>query len=273
MKRRRYLGYGCLFASLLLVASCSKEGGGINLISLDQEKQMGLQMETQISSDPTNYPLLDKTTHQAAYSGMERIKNTILTTGKVDHKDDFVWSMHIIKDDKTLNAFATPGGYIYVYTGLIKYLDTESELAGVLGHEMAHAARRHSTKQLTKQYGIELLLSIILGNNPGELAKIVGGLAGNLVGLEFSREDEYEADKYSVIYLSNTDYDPQGVAGFFIKLEASNQAGNTPAFLSTHPSPSDRIEKITEEWKSQGSKTGNVQQFVSTYKAIKDDLP
>jgi len=78
--------------------------------------------------------------------------NTFTKTNK--HKDDFAWQVKIIDDPETLNAFATPGGYIYVYTGLIKFLDTEDQLAGVMGHEIAHADLRHSTRQMTSSYGV-----------------------------------------------------------------------------------------------------------------------
>ena len=80
-------------------------------------------------------------------------------------------SQEIIKDDNVQNAFATPGGHIYVFTGLIKFLDNESQLAGVLGHEMAHADRRHTSRQLQNEYGINLLLSVVLGENPNQLAQ------------------------------------------------------------------------------------------------------
>jgi predicted Zn-dependent protease len=89
-------------------------------------------------------------------------KNKLLATGKAEYSDRFNWKVRIIKDDATVNAFAVPGGYMYFYTGLIKTLDNEAQFVGVLAHEMAHIARRHTTTQLTKAYGIDLLLSFLI---------------------------------------------------------------------------------------------------------------
>jgi predicted Zn-dependent protease len=142
-----------------------------------------------------------------------------------------------------LNAFATPGGYIYVYAGLILYLETEDHLVGVIGHEIAHAERRHSVKQLEKQYGVSLLLSVVAGQSASQLTQIAGQIAGTIAGLAFSRGAETEADEFAVKYTKDTDYACNGVAGFFQKLEDEN-APRPPEFLSTHPNPDTRIEDI-----------------------------
>ena len=139
-----------------------------------------------------------------------------------------------------LNAFCVPGGYIYVYTGLIDYLDEQDQLAGVLGHEMAHADQRHSTQQLTESYGIQTIASFLLGKQGG----LVGEIASAVIGLNFSRADEAEADEYSVRYLCETDYAANGAAGFFEKLLAEGSDTQIPEFLSTHPSSDTRVADI-----------------------------
>ncbi len=137
-----------LFILLTIIgSSCNKDGDPL-FISVEDDKQLGLQVSQEIESNPTEYPLLDEATHPAAYNYLNNMRNEILNSGKVRYRDEFVWQMKIIHDDDVLNAFATPGGYIYVYTGLIKYLDKADDLAGVLGHEIAHSDRRHSTQQL-----------------------------------------------------------------------------------------------------------------------------
>jgi predicted Zn-dependent protease len=157
---------------------------------------------------------------------------------------------------------------MYFYTGIIHFLENEAEFAGVMAHEMAHCDRRHSTDNLTKQYGISIMLGILLGNNPGQLAEIAAGLASGLTILAFSRENEYEADQYAVKYMSGTDYDPRELAGFFEKLEGHP---TPPTFLSTHPSPDDRIERIYDNWRFEGSKTG--EHFEIRYQSFKNSLP
>lgn len=248
-----------------LFISCKKQK--VNVFGINEDKKLGAQMDQYIR-DSSGYVLLDSAKYPEIYAHVNSIKNQILNSGEIKYKTDFPWKVTIIKDDSTLNAFATPGGYIFVYTGLIKYLDCGDHFAGVLGHEMAHADRRHSTQQLTQAYGTELLFSIALGKNQGQIA----GITKNLLSLKFSRNHETEADEYSVKYLchvSNTGSD--GAAGFFQKLIAQGQAGNTPQFLSTHPSPANRVEDIKNKAAQSGCST--VQTCSEDFIKAKNTLP
>lgn len=257
-----------LLFSMLAFTNCSKsDGGEVNIFSIEDDKTLGKQLEDEIAADPQQYPILDPVKYAKAYEHLGRIVNTILNSGQVNHKDDFEWTFKIIQNDSVLNAFAGPGGKIYVYTGIIKYLDSETQLAGVLGHEIAHADRRHVTDQLTKAYGVSLLLDVVLGKNHGTLADI----AANLAFLKFSRNAEAEADKYSVIYLCPTDYGANGAAGFFEKLISQGQAGGTPVFLSTHPDPGDRVKAINDEAGTMDCGAENIDK--SRYQDFKSSLP
>lgn len=250
---------------LITLVSCSK-GGGVNIFSIEDDKQLGAQIAAEIAADPATYPLLNENDYPEAYELLYDIRDRILEAGQVEYKDEFVWQLKIVHDDNVLNAFCTPGGYIYVYTGLIKYLENEAQLAGVLGHEIAHADLRHVTDQLTEQYGISLLLSLLLGQNQNVLTDIAVGL----VGLSFSRGDESQADEYSVIYLCPSEYYAAGAAGFFELIEASG-GSDIPEFLSTHPSPDNRIEDIYavyNEMACPGDET-----FDTRYLQLKNALP
>ncbi|MFN0274350.1 MAG: M48 family metalloprotease [Chitinophagales bacterium] len=256
-----------LFAISISVSinSCST-GGGINIFSIEDDKSLGAQIDAEILADPTTYPILDENDYSTAYDLLNDIRDRILAEGEVTHATDFVWKLRIIHDDDILNAFCTPGGYIYVYTGLIKYLENEAELAGVMGHEMAHADLRHATDQLTEQYGISLLLSIVLGENSSVLTDIAQGLAG----LAFSRGDESQADEYSVIYLCPTEYYAAGAAGFFQKIEDEGGV-NVPEFLSTHPNPDNRIEDIIAKYEELACPGDEL--FEERYADLIDALP
>lgn len=226
----------------MLFAGCSKNeggGGGINIFSIQDDKELGAQVNAEIRSQPQEYPILDPNAYATAYNYLYSMRNEILNSGQVTYKDEFAWELYIVKRDDIQNAFCTPGGYIYIYTGLIKYLDSKSALAGVLGHEMAHADKRHSTEQLTKIYGIQTLLDIALGEDQGLISEV----ATQLVALKFSRNNETEADESSVNYLCPTRYEADGAAIFFEKLEQDG-AASPPEFLSTHPSPDNRVENI-----------------------------
>ncbi len=259
------------FLWLTTYSGCKK--GGFNIFSIEDDKTFGAQMETEIANNPSEYPLLNRTTYASAYTYLESLKQEILAGGKIEHANDFVWKLYIVQDDAVQNAFCTPGGYIYVYTGLIKYLNNASSLAGVLGHEMAHADKRHSTEQMTKQYGLELLVSVVAGTtNQGQLAQI----AANLSSLAFSRDDEKEADEFSVTYLCPTRYRADGAADFFEKLEADGVSCNgVQAFFSTHPCPDNRISNIKSNATSQNCSTNDIgtTDDVNGYAAFKASLP
>ncbi|MDO7873614.1 M48 family metalloprotease [Hymenobacter sp. ASUV-10] len=228
----------------LALGACSKDGDGVLLFSVEDDIALGAQVAHETDSIyAAKGQLLQRSTNGTAYAALDRIVKRVLDNGQLQHRTDFVWDVKIIKDDSTLNAFASPGGHIYVYSGLVKYLDHEDQLAGVLGHEIAHADRRHTSRQLQQQYGISLLLSILVGDNPGQLTQIAAGLGQ----LKFSRDFEREADKYSVIYLNGTSYACDGAADFFIKTQASGQTSGTPEFLSTHPDPGGRVAAIQGE--------------------------
>ena len=261
-----------LIVSLGLFSACKKDedkpgSTGLNLFSVEDDIKLGQQLDQEIASNPQQYPILDPSQFAAAYQHLQRITNQLLNSGQLRYRDRFAWQLKIIRDDNTLNAFCAPGGYIYVYTGLIKFLDRESELAGVMGHEIAHADLRHSTEMLTRNYGVQVLLEILLGGSPGTLANI----ATNLALLSYSRGNETEADMASVAYLCSTEYDPKGTAGFFQKLVDQGQGSSGPAWLSTHPAPDDRVQNINAEADRRGCQGGGT--FENRYLEFKQSLP
>lgn len=256
-----------VLALLLAATGCkNKDDRSFNIFSIQDDIDLGKQVKAEIAANPAQYPLLSEAQYPQAYAYLRNVRDKILNSGQVFYKDKFAWEVFIVQDDNTLNAFCAPGGYIYVYTGLIKYLDSEDEFAGVLAHEIAHADRRHSTDQLTKAYGIGTLVSVVLGDNQSSLTDI----AQNLVFLSFSRSDETEADEYSVKYLCPTTLNAAGAAGFFEKIEAQG-GSNPPQFLSTHPNPDNRIAKIYEQ-RNDLSCTGTAT-LDSEYAAFKASLP
>ncbi|MGK0365276.1 MAG: putative Zn-dependent protease [Saprospiraceae bacterium] len=258
-----------LLTTLIVATSCKalkKPGGGFNLFTVQQDIDLGKQVKTEIESNKKDYPILPEASNRQAYIYIRKITNKLLSTGKVAYRKEFAWEVKIIDDDKTLNAFCTPGGYIYVYTGLIKYLDSEEQLAGVMGHEIAHAAQRHSTRQMTKIYGLQTMISVATGQaDPGLLSQI----ALSVVSLKNSRAHEEEADSYSVVYMCPTSYEADGAADFFKKLEAQG-GSRPPEFLSTHPNPGNRVANITKQAKERGCRGKST--YKSEYTKFKNSL-
>jgi len=263
MKKYFRLGFlACALSALVVLASCKDDNGKVNLFSIQDDMTFGAQVSAEFEKDPTNV-ILDSTNNVAAYKFVYNLRDSILNTGLLTYGKVFQWRIRIIKDDTTLNAFCTPGGYIYIYTALIKYLESEDQLAGVMGHEMAHADRRHSTEAMTRQYGIQTLIDIVFGQNKGQLVRIAAGLKS----LQFSRANETQADEYSVITLYPTAYNAKGAAGFFQKMIDQGSSGRSPEFLSTHPNPDNRVAAITAKWNALGGKVG--QTFTSRYATFK----
>jgi len=250
--------------------SCDKNDNFIPFFSLEDDKALGLQVSQEIAADPA-FTLLDEAQYPEAYDYINNMVSNILNSGEVAYEEEFVWEVTIVQDDSTLNAFATPGGYLYVYTGLIKYLESADALAGVMGHEVAHSDLRHTSRNLQKQYGVSLLLSVLLGNDPGQLEQIAGQIAGTISGLAFTREFETEADLKSVEYLAETGYACDGAKIFFESLAESGQGGGTPEFLSTHPNPDNRVENISDKADEEGCDTTLSPE--SGYEAFQASLP
>ena len=270
MKSQYLLRTSCL-CLLVLFSACSGDDNSGSII--DQitgltpanDVDLGQQIVTEIEANPNDYPILSRTQYPDAYAYIEAMTADILVSDAVNFRDLFPYEVTIIEDDETLNAFATPGGFIYVYTGLIKFLDQADDLAGVMGHEIAHSAERHSKEQLEKNLGLSFLASALGG---GQATQLLGGL----LGLQFSRSDETEADAFSVTYLSDTDYACNGAATFFEKLSESG-GGGTPAFLSTHPSPTSRVEDINAKAAELGCSTTAISETGMTYEDFQNSLP
>jgi len=183
-----------LIGSLIILAACST---GLNLFTDNDEVSLGKQFDTEIRNNPKEYPINND--KQLKEYVDKKIFKEIVTSPEVKKASVYSYQMEIIKNDTILNAFAVPGGYVYIYTGLLKYLDSEAALAGVIGHEIAHVERRHATQRITSAYGLTILLNLALGNNPSQVAEIVANLFSGLTLLANSRANEDESDEYSLL--------------------------------------------------------------------------
>ncbi|MFM7764929.1 MAG: M48 family metalloprotease, partial [Sphingomonadales bacterium] len=168
----KFFVFALLSISMIgLFQACRDKDGSINIFTVQDDKDLGLQVVQELENDP-NVQVLDSATYPNAYKYLYNLRDSILVHNELNYEKEFSWRIRIIKDDTTLNAFCAPGGYIYFYTALIKYLESEDQLAGVMGHEMAHADLRHSTDALTRQYGLSVLFDIIFGKDKGQLVRV-----------------------------------------------------------------------------------------------------
>lgn len=240
-----------IISGSFFINSCDS---GINVFTREDEVQLGADLDKQIRDNPEEYPVFKGDPSIKQYIN-DRIFRHILAAPGIEGKNIYNYRIEIIDKD-ILNAFAIPGGYVYVYTGLLNYLDSEAALAGVLGHEIAHVEERHATERMTKYYGVSILLSLILGENPSQIAEIGANLFVGLGFLANSRADETESDEISFEYLRDTRYYPGGVKFFFEKMRddslTSSESDKVAIFLSTHPDPVERISGINDRLTSAG---------------------
>ena len=217
-------------------------GKGFNLYSLDREMAIGKQLAQEVARQAklVEDPLITEYVNRL---GQNLARNS-------DAKVPFTFQ--VIDGPSDVNAFALPGGYIFVYTGLIKMADEEDELAGALAHEIAHVAARHLTRQASKREMANyasLPMRILLPGWGGIAAQQAAGVAVPMTFLSFGRADETEADYLGVQYMYAAGYDPNGAISIFEKLEAleKQKPGAVSKLFATHPMDSDRIAATQRE--------------------------
>jgi len=164
----------------------------------------------------------------------------------------YTFEYHLLADGDTVNEFALPGGQVFITEGLFRLLRTEGELAGVLAHETAHVVGRHSAEQLAKTRLTQGLTgaAVIAAVDPNDPRTYrtaqFAMLVDQMINLKFSRSDELEADSLGVKYMAQAGYDPRSMVEVMKVLEANAGPNQQPEFMSTHPDPGNRIQRIEE---------------------------
>ncbi len=211
-------------------------------MSVDQEMALGLQAAPEMASkmggdvDPGEDPraaLVDEV-------GRRLVRNS--DARKSPYVENF--HFHLLRDPKTINAFALPGGQVFITEGLLNRMDNEAQLAGVLGHEIGHVINRHSAQQMAKgQLGQLLTVAVGVGASDdrggGRNAQMVAAMVNQMGQLHFSREDESEADHYGLHYMAEAGYDPTAMLDVMNILKEASKGASPPEFLATHPAARD----------------------------------
>ena len=212
---------------------------GFNLVSVEEEKQLGTKFAGEVEKQHKVVadPMLQKY--------VNRVGKRLLTGAR---EATFDFSFTAVQND-SINAFAIPGGHVYVHTGLIKAAGSEAELAGVMAHEINHAVARHGTRMLTQQYGYSLVTQLVLGQNSGMLTQLAVSLFGKAGQMAYSRGMENQADYLAVETMHRAGYNPEALVTFFQKLDNMKQRdpGTLERFFSSHPVTSERIRDVKNE--------------------------
>jgi beta-barrel assembly-enhancing protease len=262
-----------LMSSVSGFLSCDNSSGSTNnnIISIEDEVKLGGQLNQQISGDTKENPYLNST---FAIDYLQNIIKEIIKSPFINYTDVFHYNIHIIQRNDIINAFSVPGGYIYIYTGLLKFIDDEATLAAILAHEIAHVERRHAIKRMTKQFGAGYLVNLLTGKNTTKWQEIGTNLLSGLALLKNSRDEEYEADNYSFKYLQSTKWYPGAITFFFKKIDENTDSSIFDELFSTHPKSEDRETAVKDLIKNAGladPSESNI--FTQRYLQFKSILP
>ena len=219
-------------------------------ISVDQEKRLGIQAAPQMAAEMGGAldPRRDPDARTVAEVGFKLVRQT--EASKSPYVDNF--DFYLLNDNKTINAFALPGGKIFITRALYNKLKDEAELAGVLGHEVGHVINRHSAEQMAKQQRDQMLV-VATGvgasddrGNRGQMAAAVAAVVAQMRGLSYSRDDETEADRYGLKLMTQSGFDPRGMLDVMRVLKEASGGGNQPQFMQSHPLPENRLRELEQ---------------------------
>ena len=241
---------------------------GWNMFSSQQDIQVGKQAaaDAQRQLPPCHLPRVDAYLTQLG----KKLASHLETGGA-----EYPWEFHCV-NDRSINAFALPGGFVFVNRGAIEAADNEAELAAVMAHELSHVALRHGTNQATKaqaaQAGVGIFGALFGGSTGGALLTQLGSFTAGGVLLRYSRSAETQADVMGTQVLYDSGYDPRAMAQFFEKLDQQTKGKNPPEFFSDHPSPDHRVERVDEEIQKLGGEPPNARRDSAEFEAVKREV-
>jgi predicted Zn-dependent protease len=226
------------------------------MTSVEEEMQMGAQAYSQVKDDPKMKQSQDPREIEPVKRVTSRIIEAARRSKYAEMAKQFQWEVTVIKDDKTMNAFALPGGKIAVYTGIFPVAKTEAGLAAVLGHEVTHALARHGAERMSQGQATNIGVQVLgaaagVGTGSAALGQATMAAlgAGAQVGvlLPFSRKHESEADYIGILLAADAGYDPRESVHLWERMEQLSGGGGPSEFLSTHPGHETRIEQL-KKW-------------------------
>jgi beta-barrel assembly-enhancing protease len=234
---------GISFFSYLSSRSTNPVTGETQYVDMtpEQEIAMGLQAAPQMAQE---YGGLYQ--NQQAQDFVKSVGQKVVASS-VASQTPYQFDFHLLADEETVNAFALPGGQVFITAALLDRLETEGQLAGVLGHEIGHVVGRHGSEHLAKQKLTQGLTGAVGVAAGGYDSARMAQMVGQMINLQYGRSDELESDKFGVKFMTDAGYDPRALMGVMKILEESRGgASQQPEFMSSHPNPGNRIEQIQQ---------------------------
>ena len=225
-----------IYFGLILFSGCAYLNPAVenlNFVSVQEETQIGAQMAATVSKEM-------KLIEGPSTEKVRAIGNRLLQ--QLPSKE-FAYHFYVV-DDKTPNAFTIPGGSIYVHTGLLNFVDDESQLAGVMAHEMGHAAARHPARSISRQYGLEYLSGLIFPQNQQKAKALALNLARTGFLMHYSRADELQADEIGFDLAKRAGFQRDGLVRFLKKIQTLEKSGSSLSFFSSHPPTPERVARL-----------------------------
>lgn len=218
-------------------------------MTVDEEKALGLQAAPQMAQQMGGIVARDDPRAMLVSEVGRRIVARS-DASKSPYVDNF--HFHLLEDPKTINAFALPGGQIFITKALFERLENEAQLAGVLGHEIGHVIERHSAQQMaTGQLGQLLTVAVGVGtsgqDDGGRKAQMAAAMANQMMQLRYSRGDESQADSFGIKDMAQAGYDPRAMLDVMKILKEASEGNRQPEFLLTHPLPETRLQEIQRQ--------------------------
>lgn len=166
-------------------------------------------------------------------------------------KSPYPFQFYLLRDPRTINAFALPGGQVFLTAALLSRLSSEAQLAGVLGHEVGHVVARHGAEHLAKQQlGATLVTAVGVASSDdvqsARQAQAIAQAVNQMVSLRYGREDELESDRLGLRFMTQAGYNPQGIVQLMQILASARRGGQSPEFFSTHPNPENRVQRLQQ---------------------------
>ncbi|MCF6228360.1 MAG: M48 family metalloprotease [Planctomycetes bacterium] len=259
-----------LLLTVLATSACRRDAitgeMEFNLYSWEADKQLGDDAAPAIIAQLGGlYP------DAALQDYVNEIGQKVVRAARADlHKESNFpdWQFHFyIVNDSMLNAFALPGGHIFITRGMLLKLDNEAELAGLLGHEVMHVFGSHGSERMSSSAAMQIGVAVAGSFDESGTLAAIGGTGLGLLGLKYSRDNESESDEYGMRFAARAGYNPEGIVGVMEMLDEASAGPSQPEFMSTHPNPANRVSTLTSQLKREFQGKGEGITGVTSYQS------